>query len=163
MLYVTNNGGVSWVSHRLPGLCAQVKHVAASSTRDTWALSGAATPSDIQTKELYRSVDAGSTWMLVASSNSPTEPGAGRLPASGIVTQLISVGVGHLLMAFDNGTLIESTDNGRSWAPQGLPASGGVIQLTFTDARDGWAIVSPNDALYRTSDGGAHWATPDRH
>jgi photosystem II stability/assembly factor-like uncharacterized protein len=40
--------------------------------------------------------------------------------------------------------------------PQGLPASGGVEQLTFTDAQHGWAIL--NDSLYRTSDGGVHWS-----
>jgi photosystem II stability/assembly factor-like uncharacterized protein len=162
-LYVTENGGVSWISHPLPGLCAQLQHLAASSRHDVWTLCSGATPSDTQTKELYHSVDAGSTWVLVATSNSGTEPGAGRLPASGVVTQVISVGPGRLLIALDNGTLIESTDGGRTWAPQGLPANGGVIQLTFTDAQHGWAILSPNDTLYRTSDGGAHWTKADNH
>ena len=44
-----------------------------------------------------------------------------------------------------------------TWMPQGLPASGGVEQLSFTDAQHGWAILLPNDTLYRTSDGGVHW------
>jgi photosystem II stability/assembly factor-like uncharacterized protein len=160
-LYVTENGGVSWISRPLPGLCAQLQHLAASSSRDVWALCSGAAPSDTQTKELYHSANAGSTWVLVASSNSGAEPGIGRLPTLGIVTQLISVGPGRLLMALDNGTMIESTDGGGTWARQGLPANGGVIELTFTDARHGWAIVSPGDTLYRTSDGGVHWAKAD--
>jgi photosystem II stability/assembly factor-like uncharacterized protein len=106
---------------------------------------------------LYHSLDDGRTWLLVATSNSGTEPGVGHLPVSGIVTQLTSVGSDRLLIALDNGTLIESTNGGRTWAPQGLPTNGGVMQLTFTDAQQGWAILSPNDTLYRTSDGGAHW------
>ena len=63
----------------------------------------------------------------------------------------------RLLITFDQGPPIASTDGGRTWTPQGLPASGGVEQLTFTDAQHGWAILLPNDALYRTSDGGVHW------
>ena len=156
-LYVTENGGESWASHPLPSLCAQLQHLATSTSHDVWALCSAATPTDTQTKELYHSVDDGRTWLLVATSNSVTEPGVGHLPVSGIVTQLTSVGSDLLLIALDNGTLIESTNGGRTWAPQGLPANGGVVQLTFTDAQQGWAILSPNDTLYRTSDGGAHW------
>ena len=156
-LYVTENGGASWVSHPLPNLCAQLQHLAASSMHKIWALCSAGTPTDTQTKELYQSVNAGSTWVLVATSNSDAESGVGRLPVSGIVTQLTSVGSDRLLIALDNGSVIESTNGGRTWAPQGLPANGSVIQLTFTDAQQGWAILSPNDTLYRTSDGGSHW------
>ncbi len=162
-LSVTENGGGSWVSHLLPSLCAQLQHLAASSMDNVWALCSAGTPTDTQTKELYHSVDAGGTWALVATSNADAEPGVGRLPVSGIVTQLTSVGSGRLLIALDNGALIESTNGGATWAPQGLPANGGVMQLTFTDAQQGWAILSPNDTLYRTSDGGAHWTMPEHH
>jgi photosystem II stability/assembly factor-like uncharacterized protein len=156
-LYVTENGGESWASHPLPSLCTQLQHLAASIGHDVWALCSGSTPSDTQTKELYRSVDAGRSWALVATSNSGADSGVGHLPVSGIVTQLTSVGSGRLLIALDNGTLIESTNAGKAWVPQGLPANGGVMQLTFTDAQQGWAILSPNDTLYRTSDGGAHW------
>jgi photosystem II stability/assembly factor-like uncharacterized protein len=162
-LYVTENGGVSWVSHPLPSLCAQLQHLAASSRHNVWALCSGATPTDTQTKALYHSVDAGSTWVLVATSNSGVESGAGRLPSSGIVTQLTSVGSDRLLIALDNGSLIESTDGGMTWAPQGLPANRGITQLTFIDARQGWVILSPNDTLYRTSDGGAHWTMAEHH
>lgn len=154
---------MSWASHPLPSLCAQLQHLAASSIDNVWALCSVGTPTDTQTKELYRSVNAGGTWMLVATSNSDAESGVGRLPVSGIVTQLTSVGSDRLLIALDNGALIESTNGGATWAPQGLPANGGVIQLTFKDAQQGWAILSPSDTLYRTSDGGAHWTMAESH
>ncbi len=159
-LYTTADGGLSWESHPLPPLCDQLQHLTALNAHDVWALCSAATPNDSQTKELYHSVDDGSTWVLVATTSPSPAPGVGTLPTSGIVTLLTSVAPDRLLIAFDQGPPIASTDGGRTWMPQGLPASGGVEQLTFTDAQHGWAIH--NDALYRTSDGGVHWSAASR-
>lgn len=158
ILYATENGGVSWVSHPLPTLCAQLLHVTALSRHDVWVLCTSATPNDAQTKELYHSVDAGRTWVLLATSTSGAAPGVGTLPTSGIVTLVTSVDPDHLWIALDRGPLIASTDGGRTWAPQNLPTSAGVEQLTFTNARHGWAVTLPND-IYRTTDGGLHWTT----
>ena len=155
-LYTTADGGLFWGSHPLPPLCDQLQHLTALNAHDVWALCSAATPNDSQTKELYHSVDDGSTWALVATTSPSPAPGVGTLPTSGIVTLLTSVAPDRLLIAFDQGPPIASTDGGRTWMPQGLPASGGVEQLTFTDAQHGWAIH--NDTLYRTSDGGLHWS-----
>ncbi len=155
-LYTTADDGLSWESHPLPPLCDQLQHLTALNVHDVWALCSAATPNDSQTKELYHSVDDGSTWVLVATTSPSPAPGVGTLPISGIVTLLTSVAPDRLLIAFDQGPPIASTDGGRTWMPQGLPASGGNEQLTFTDAQHGWAIL--NDALYRTSDGGVHWS-----
>jgi photosystem II stability/assembly factor-like uncharacterized protein len=155
-LYTTSDGGLSWESHPLPPLCDQLQHLTALNVHDVWALCSAATPNDSQTKELYHSVDGGNTWVLVATTSPSPAPAVGLLPTSGIVTLLTSVAPDRLLIAFDQGPPVASTDGGRTWMPQGLPASGGVEQLTFTDAQHGWAIL--NDSLYRTSDGGVHWS-----
>jgi len=161
-LSITADGGLSWESHPLPALCDQLQHLTALNAHDVWVLCSAATPNDSQTKELYHSVDDGSTWILVATTSPGAAPGVGMLPTSGIVTLLTSVAPDRLLIAFDQGPPIASTDGGRTWMPQGLPASGGVEQLTFTDAQHGWALF-PNDALYRTSDGGVHWSIVASH
>ncbi len=161
-LYATTDGGVSWVSHPLPPLCDRLQRLTALTSHDVWALCLGAAPSHSQEKELYHSVDDGRTWILVATSDPGPAPSVGSLPVSGIVTLLTSVAPDRLLIAFNQGPPIASTDGGRNWMPQGLPASGGVEQLTFTDAQDGWAILLPNDTLYRTSDGGVHWVTTAR-
>jgi len=157
-LYSTVDGGLSWASHPLPPLCDQLQHLTALNVHSVWALCSAATPNDSQSKELYHSVDDGSTWALVSTTSPTLVPDVGTLPISGIVTLLNAVAPDRLLIGFDQGPPIASTDGGRTWAPQGLPTSGRVGQLTFTDAQHGWAILLANDALYRTSDGGAHWS-----
>jgi photosystem II stability/assembly factor-like uncharacterized protein len=157
-LYATTDGGASWVSHPLPPLCARLERLTALSSHDVWALCLGSAPSHSQVKALYHSVDDGTTWDLVATSDPGPPAGVGTLPVSGIVTLVTSVYPDRLLMAFDQGPPIASTNGGRTWMPQGLPATGGVEQLTFTDAQHGWAILLPNDILYRTSDGGVNWA-----
>jgi photosystem II stability/assembly factor-like uncharacterized protein len=156
-VYATTDGGVSWERHPLPGPCNQLVQLTALDAHDLWALCSGPAPSHSQTKDLYHSVDGGGSWTLAATSNSPTTPGVGRLPELGIVTLLTSVSPDRLLIAFDQGAPIASTDGGRTWKPQGLPASGGVKQLSFTDAQHGWAVLYPDDVLYRTSDGGVEW------
>ena len=158
-LYTTADGGMSWKSHPLPSLCDQLQHLTAFGSNDIWALCSAATPNDSQTKELYHSADGGNTWALAATSSPGGGPNVGTLPLSGIVTLLTSVSPDRLLVAFDRGPPITSTDEGRTWTPQGLPAMGKVQQLTFTDAEHGWAVLLPNDTLYRTSDGGSVWTS----
>jgi len=157
-LYATNDGGISWISHPLPSLCGQLEHLTALTRHDAWVLCTSGTPNDSQAKELFHSVDAGRTWALVATSNAGEAPGVGTLPTLGIVTLVTSVAPDRLWIALDQGPLLASTDGGRTWTPQGLPADFGVNQLTFTDALHGFAVLSSNDTLYRTSDGGAHWA-----
>jgi photosystem II stability/assembly factor-like uncharacterized protein len=159
-LHATQDGGVSWVSHPLPSPCAQLAKLTALTGHELWLLCDGPAPSDAQSKSLYYSVNAGKTWVLVATTNAVTL-GVGTLPTSGIVTLVTSVAPAHLWIALDDGSLIASTDGGRTWRPQNLPSSAGIEQLTFTDTSHGWAILAPNDTLYQTSDGGAHWVSAD--
>ena len=156
-LYTTANSGASWVSHPLPPLCDRLQRLTVLTGHGVWALCAGPAPSHSQEKELYHSIDDGRTWVLVATTSPSPAPGVGTLPTLGIVTLLTSVAPDRLLISFNEGPPIASTDGGKIWMPQGLPASGGVEQLTFTDAKHGWAILLPHDTLYRTSDGGVHW------
>jgi photosystem II stability/assembly factor-like uncharacterized protein len=161
-LYSTTDGGVTWDRHALPAPCSELLRLTAFRAHDLWALCSGPAPGRSQSKELYHSGDGGRTWTLAATSGPATMPGVGTLPDQGIVTLLTSVSPDRLIIALDEGPPIASTDGGRTWAPQGLPASGGVEQLSFTDAQHGWAVLSPDDALYRTSDGGVQWTRASR-
>ena len=63
------------------------------------------------------------------------------------------------------GLMLASSDGGRTWRRQRLPAGLVPTDVAFADARHGWAIAELNDAAanpYRysvlsTSDGGARW------
>ncbi|HEY6426980.1 MAG TPA: hypothetical protein VIX84_07085, partial [Acidimicrobiales bacterium] len=79
-VFVTTDGGGSWVSHSLPSLCDQLQHLTALSSNDIWVLCSAGTPNDSQTKELYHSADDGRTWVLAATSNPGRGPSVGALP-----------------------------------------------------------------------------------
>jgi photosystem II stability/assembly factor-like uncharacterized protein len=156
-LYTTTDGGTSWASYPLPSLCDQLQHLTALSEDEVWVVCAGPAPSHSQPKEMFHSVNDGKSWVLVATSTPSPAPDIGVLPASGIVTMVTFVTPDRLLIAFNEGSPIASTDEGRTWKPQGLPSSGGVKQLSFTDSRHGWAVLYPNDTLYRTTDGGVHW------
>jgi hypothetical protein len=51
------------------------------------------------------------------------------------------------------GTLLSTTDGGRSWHPASAPAN--VQSACFSDARDGW--LGAGGLLYRTANGGRTW------
>jgi len=55
-----------------------------------------------------------------------------------------------------------TSDGGKTWQVFSTKDSPIILQMTFTDANDGWAfaIAGPSDTtneLLRTTDGGAHW------
>lgn len=57
-------------------------------------------------------------------------------------------------------TVFRTVDGGRSWQRGDFTAAGGPTEMDFVDARHGWLVLGiQNDtAIYRTGDGGAHWA-----
>jgi hypothetical protein len=64
--------------------------------------------------------------------------------------------------------VFSTSDGGRTWTESGPlhgPAYGGPASLTFTGPEDGWLLFTTEPAgparfgqLYRTEDGGRHWA-----
>lgn len=55
--------------------------------------------------------------------------------------------------------MMRSDDGGRTWTPVADLAGIGVENLDFCDADNGWAIGY--QGIYRSADGGAHWALTD--
>ncbi|HEY2597393.1 MAG TPA: hypothetical protein VGJ79_02830 [Candidatus Dormibacteraeota bacterium] len=101
---------------------------------------------------VYRTADAGQTWLAGAST--PT-------------SQVDFVdGATGFYFAFDRGTklttLYSSTDGGRVWAvvKAGLFAGRNVNDFQFIDATTGFANVSNSPIAWVTHDGGKNWALP---
>ena len=121
-LYTTTDGGRSWASYPLPSLCNELQHLTALSEHKLWVVCAGPAPGHSQPKELFHSVNDGKTWVLVATS-SPTRHRVREFcRTSGIVTLVTSVSPDRLLIAFNQGNPIASTDGGKTWEPQGLPS-----------------------------------------
>jgi photosystem II stability/assembly factor-like uncharacterized protein len=54
------------------------------------------------------------------------------------------------------GTIVKTTDRGRTWAPQDAGVDESLRGLSFPDQNQGWA-VGANGAIVHTADGGQHW------
>jgi photosystem II stability/assembly factor-like uncharacterized protein len=103
------------------------------------------------------SADAGATWTPHAS---PV-----RLPPNWSSRWTFSAASPRDWVATAGRVLWTTSDAGRSWRrirPRDLPPGATIWSLTFTSARDGWAIFGlPGDggaALVRTRDGGRTWS-----
>ena len=60
------------------------------------------------------------------------------------------------------GTVLRTTDGGRTWEPRASGATGRLVAIRFSaDGRVGWILDADGGAL-RTTDGGATWSPLDR-
>ena len=123
-LYTTTDGGTSWASHPLPSLCDQLQHLTALSEHEVWVVCAGPAPSHSQLKELFHSANDGKGWVLVATSAPSPAPGVGVLPPQGIVTLVTIVSPDRLLIAFNQGSPIASTDGGKTLEASGVARLG---------------------------------------
>jgi photosystem II stability/assembly factor-like uncharacterized protein len=148
-LFRTTDGGKSWVAVSSNGFVSQ-DHIP-----NTFPYGGHATGITfinastgwvVNTSKLYVTHDGGATWR---QQTLPTAPDQGfALPTFFNAREGILPGGSQFFITQDGGT---------TWQPGPLlPQSSGFV--TFTDRQHGWAAVDNGTTLYRTSDGGAHWA-----
>ena len=76
---------------------------------------------------------------------------AAKLPLTGIVRA-----GGALIAVGDFGTVIRSTDGGRTWQQAAVPVSALLTAVHFVDERRGWA-VGHGGVILASVDGGATW------
>jgi photosystem II stability/assembly factor-like uncharacterized protein len=178
-LIYTGDGGQDWVTRPVP--CAASfglgDEMAASGTDDLWLLCGSQAAAGSQSKELYRSSDAGSSWLLSATASASTtglgttavaDPAPSTLPLGGYIAPF---SIGHKTLAvlspttawlyLTTGSLLKTVSGGRTWTavPDLVAAgfgTGAPGNVTFISATQGW-ICAYGVGLWHTTDG-EHWA-----
>jgi len=146
-----------------------------TSPRTGWGLDYPANPADPSANArtlLARTTDGARTWADVT-------PAAARpllaTPNAGEVLDAVSPDRAYLAvtgsaqesaMAVGTTVVFGTADGGRTWNESArLRAPGMVTLLTFAGAEDGWLVLDEGAAMghnavrmYRTTDGGRHWA-----
>lgn len=143
----TSDGGRSWQETASPcpaGYATEVQ-VSLGFDRTLWALCGAEAGAGSQRKVYSRSFDGGSTW---------ERPRSGFY--SGYHSALQGVSEQVAWTAGSRFPLIVSRNGGVRWRlVMSRQDDGGWTDITFTDAKHGWAVF--RNLVLRTVDGGTTW------
>ncbi|HLI02043.1 MAG TPA: YCF48-related protein [Acidimicrobiales bacterium] len=113
--------------------------------------------------ELLGTTDGGRCWVRLGEPNPPLASVHFVSPTTGWgVAATTNRGTGPATMVPGGGTLVRTTDGGRSWTPvSGAPAN--AQSVCFIDATDGW--LGADGRIFATHDGGSRWqqvADPSR-
>ena len=156
--YTTSDGGATWSQETdisLPGIYADV-------FLDIWqpffvnSMVGylpvrAMTTDSSMYLLLYRSSDAGSTWVYQ------------NAVLDGSAVDFYSIDGGWMAAGTH---LLHTTDGGAVWSPEstsGIGAGEVILDVDFADGQHGWVVATPDEStyiplkLYRTTDGGTSW------
>jgi photosystem II stability/assembly factor-like uncharacterized protein len=84
------------------------------------------------------------------------------VPLGGYLGGLAAISAASAFYVGDRSSLTVTNDGGHSWRPEpGFAGdASGTAEVTFVDAKDGWAIdegFGGHAVLWRTRDGGARW------
>lgn len=91
----------------------------------------------------------------MAADPAPVPAMKARLAAKVPLTGLVRAG-DALIAVGDYGTVVRSTDSGRSWVQADVPVSTLLTAVHFIDAQHGWA-VGHGGVILASTDGGLRW------
>jgi photosystem II stability/assembly factor-like uncharacterized protein len=125
-----------------------------------------ATVASSGTTAILKTDDDGATWTQTTSVDLPPIE-------SGVAPITLATSSEWVLFAPDASEIIQLDSSGTATGtvtPSGLPADSSVLEVSFSDPSDGWAVVAAStcpdsksscttsQALYATADGGQSWS-----
>lgn len=90
-----------------------------------------------------------------AADPAPVPAMKARLAAKVPLTGLVRAG-DALVAVGDYGTVVRSTDSGKTWSQAAVPVSTLLTAIHFADAQRGW-VVGHGGVVLATTDGGVNW------
>lgn len=82
------------------------------------------------------------------------------VPTARDLTAVRALGPHTVVAAGDSGTVLRTTDGGRTWTHVQTPTESRFVFMSFTDADTGW-LAGEAGALLKTTDGGRTWEARD--
>lgn len=138
LVFHSSDGGKTWTQQTSRRQLYAIKALSASTV--------VAVGGDSFGPILVRSTDGGATW----TENDTLS--AGVLYGLTFVNATTGWAVGQF------GTVIKTTDAGKTWVPQvsGVDPAIPLLAVSFADTNNGW-VVGDGGAIIHTTDGGSHW------
>ncbi len=150
-IYATTDGGATWKEQQTPVKRNLFKVVFSTPRRGTAV-------GDFGL--IVHTEDGGATWTEVALPEDFTLPDSaldqGVLPNDALLYGLSFVDADHGWLSGEWGTILATSDGGRTWKQQSSGVESTLFGIGFADARTGVA-VGIDGIILRTEDGGATW------
>ncbi len=158
-------GAANWVSTSVACTAAPFQTELAIAPDGARLLACASEPSaGEQLKALAVSPGAGAAWRIASRACVDFGSCRGGMPSSGYLGGLYALSARTIFYTGDRSSLAGTFDGGRRWRvwPQIGGDAAGSLQVSFINARDGWALAQGvqalgSSSLWRTSDGGERW------
>ncbi len=149
LVLASRDGGATWMRQRLPNGLSPFR-VAFADARHGWLLAGNMDHSSGY--HVLATADGGANWRVSYS----TQLKLTGLDAVGAKECWVVGGVEHP----QSGVVLRTSDGGRRWQVQTDVSSEHLLDVSFPDARHGWAVGLAGTVV-ATSDGGATWSAQD--
>lgn len=144
-VYVTKDGGETWLDRSLDATGGTFYRVAAVGADHAWAVGDGF--------RIYATSDGGDTW--VRQNGSPDV--SGRLESVYFLNDTTGWAAGAEFSPVRKGVVFRTTDGGATWKRVNMSTFTKLSAIGFSDATHGWTAGYEGQKLYKTSDGGATW------
>ena len=161
-LWVSHDLGKTWQPHAFPirRNLVGAEQIAAARAGVVWVACELAISAGAEAKSIFLSLNGGLTWKETAQAAAfNITRSIGQLSATGYVAGMAAVSARRAVLRIGSpvGRIEVSRDGGVVWAVLGIPSDGGSPTFGVECVGNSCWTSGPN-AVYRSTDGGAHWS-----